>query len=467
MTVANGDSTAPASRISFRQARVFLAVADCRCITQAAKALNRSQTCVTKSLRDLEDQLRETLFDRSSKGVTLTAFGECLLKRAREAEAAFAAAGERVAPAAIRDSTSTARFYRMDVSDRWLDAFIAVAEHQNFAAAAEHLGLTAAAVSASVRKLEDTLRTSLFDRTPTSNVPTQFGASLARYVKLARSHLRSACDEIVGLRGVKRGRLVIGTLPFVRTIIVPKAITSLLDKHCYLDVATVEGSYEDLVAGLRCGDIDLVLGALRGDSADYELEEEAVFHDSLSVIVRAGHPLLRNPQCEWRDLLDYQWILPRNGTPTRQLFEQALDARRLALPRHVIETSSLVLLRGLLLESDRLTVLSRHQVRFEDQSGLLATLPFELRGTRRPFGITRRRNGEPSPAAELFVREFRVAAEQCMGARRPAATRRPNGGLYADEAPLLASAVPATADETRHALAARNADRNELVDLRN
>ena len=81
MTVANGESTAPASRISFRQARVFLAVADCRCITQAAKALNRSQTCVTKSLRDLEDQLGETLFDRSSKGVTLTAFGECLIRK--------------------------------------------------------------------------------------------------------------------------------------------------------------------------------------------------------------------------------------------------------------------------------------------------------------------------------------------------------------------------------------------------
>jgi LysR family transcriptional regulator of gallate degradation len=443
MAVANGHSTAPAPRISFRQARVFLAVADCRCITRAAKTLNRSQTCVTKSLRDLEDQVGETLFDRSSKGVTLTAFGECLLKRAREAEAAFAAAGELVPQAAIRDSTSTARFYRMDVSDRWLDAFVAVTEYENVPAAAEHLGVTPAAVSASVRKLEDTLRTNLFDRTPTSNVPSPFGASLARYVKLARSHLRSACDEIAGLRGVKRGRLVIGTLPFVRTSIVPKAITSLLDKHSHLDIATVEGSYEDLVAGLRCGDIDIVLGALRGDSADADLGEEAVFHDTLSVIVRAGHPLLDMPQCRWEDLLDYQWILPRNGTPTRKLFEQALLARSLRLPRHVIETSSLVLLRGLLLESDRLTVLSRHQVEYECLSGLLATLPVELRGTCRPFGITRRRNGVLSPAAELFVREFRAAAERCMGTALPVAARWQDDAGFGDVSALLASVVPA------------------------
>ena len=91
------------------------------------------------------------------------------------------------------------------------------------------------------------------------------------------------------------------------------------------------------------------------------------------------------------------------------------------MPRHVIETSSLVLLRGLFFESDRLTVLSLHQVRFEYQSGLLAALPFELRGTRRPFGVTRRRNGVLSPAAELFVREFRVAAQQSMGSRWPLA----------------------------------------------
>ncbi len=419
MSVANIETLAAPARISIRQARVFLAVADCQCITQAAKTLNRSQTCVTKSLRDLEVQLGETLFNRSSKGVTLTAFGVCLLKRAKDAEAAFAAAGELVPPVAIRDSASAARFYRMDVSDRWLDAFIAVTEHQNIAAAAEHLGVTTAAVSASVRKLEDSLHASLFDRTPTSNLPSQFGAGLARYVKLARSHLRAACDEIAGLRGVNTGRLVIGTLPFVRTAIVPKAITALLEKYRYLDVATIEGSYDDLVAGLRCGDIDIVIGALREGAGDNDLKEEAVFRNNLSVIVRNGHPLLGKEKCEWRNLLEYQWILPRNGTPTRKLFEQALRARGLALPRHLIETSSLVMLRGLLLESDRLTVLSRHQVSFEAQAGLLAVLPFELRGTSRPFGITSRRNGVLSPAAELFVKEFRVAARICMTSRQP------------------------------------------------
>ena len=337
-----------------------------------------------------------------------------MLARAREAEAAFAAAGA-VAPAAEdSENADTSRLSSMDISDRWLDAFISVAEHQNSAAAADHLGLTPTAVCASIRKLEDALQAPLFERTPAAMTPTGFGDNLARCVKLARSHLRSACDEIANLRGARRGRLVIGTLPFVRTIIVPKAITALLDKHRSLDIATVEGSYEDLVAGLRCGDIDIVVGALRGETPDSDLEEQFVFDANLSVIARSGHPLLNQAECRWADLLRYQWVLPRTGTPTRNLFDDAIRARGLQLPEHVIETSSLVLLRGLLLESDRLTVLSRHQVRFEEESGILATLPFPLPGTDRPFGLTSRRNAALSPAAELFVSELRVAAAQCL-----------------------------------------------------
>ena len=100
-------------QIGIRQARVFLAVADNQSVSNAAKALSRSQTSVTKSLHDLEEQLGERLFDRSSRGVTLTAFGSCLLHRAREAEDAFVAAGQLVPPAAMQRSAGTAyRYHR-------------------------------------------------------------------------------------------------------------------------------------------------------------------------------------------------------------------------------------------------------------------------------------------------------------------------------------------------------------------
>jgi LysR family transcriptional regulator of gallate degradation len=401
--------------IGLRHAKIFLAVADSLCVTRAAGLLNRSQTAVTKSLQELEQQLGVTIFDRSSKGVTLTAFGDCLLRHAREAACAFSTAGEQVASGSARRTVQTSRISNMDLSDRWLDAFLATAEHQDLAAAAEHLGLTSAAVSLSLRKLEDAVGARLIERTPQAVVPSAVGRLLARYVKLARSHLRHACDEIAGMQGAHRGRVVVGTLPFVRTIIVPRAITRLLQAHPYLDVATVEGPYDDLAAALRCGDIDLMVGALRGEGADRDLAEERILDDSLSIVARAGHPLSKRGILHWQDLLAYDWILPRRGTPTRELFERAVSLRGLTVPPHAVETSSLVTLRGLLLESDRVTILSRHQILFEEQCGLLAVLTFELNGTARAIGITRRRRGSMSPAAASLADAIRSAVADSGG----------------------------------------------------
>ena len=188
------------------------------------------------------------------------------------------------------------------------------------------------------------------------------------------------------------------------------------------------------MAALRCGDIDLMVGALRGESADRDLAEERILDDSLSIVARAGHPLSKRGPLRWQDLLAYDWILPRRGTPTRELFERAVSLRGLTVPPHVVETSSLVTLRGLLMESDRVTILSRHQILFEEQCGLLAVLTFELSGTARAIGITRRRRSSMSPAAALLADEIRFAVAKCAerASYEPYAPLRPAKTAFGD-----------------------------------
>jgi LysR family transcriptional regulator of gallate degradation len=399
-------------RITIRQARTFLAVAESSSVTGAAKAINRSQTSVTKAIQDLEQELGVELFDRSSKGVTLTAFGKALQRSARQAAHAFESAGGLVPPLVMNESPGVSRFFHMDVSDKWLDAFLATAEHQNLAAAANELNLTTAAVSANLRKLEDTLHMTLFERLPNATIPNTFARSLIRYIKLARSHLRHACDELLSMKGVKTGRVTVGTLPFVRTLILPRAITRMRKAHPYLDVSTLDGRYDDLVTALRCGDIDFLVGALRGSVRDADLVEEPLLEDQLSLIVRSGHPLQTKSELDWPELLDYEWILPRSGTPTRTLFEAAIHSHGLESPQHVIETSSMALLRGLLVETNMVSVLSRHQIHYDEKNGILAALRFELSETRRPIGITRRDHSSMPPAAGLLVDELKAVAKE-------------------------------------------------------
>lgn len=389
-----------------------MAVANAASVTGAAKVVNRSQTSVTKSIQDLEHQLGVSLFDRTPKGVSLTAFGDALMPRAELAARAFAAAEQLVSPAVLMSAPGATRFFRMDISETWLDGFLAVASHQNIASAADHLGIKPAAVSSSLRKLEGSLHITLFERTPNAFICTSLGRSIAQYVKLARSYMRNACDEISNMQGVHVGHISVGTMPYTRTMIIPRAINQLLAEHSDLDITTHDGPLDDLVAALRCGDIDVMVGALHGPGSDGGLNEEHLIDDQLAIIVRSQHPLTRLKKVEWKDLLQYPWVLPRHGTTTRKLFELVVENRQEEKPSHVVETSSLVLLRGLLVESDRVSTRSRHQILYEEQSGLLATLPVDLPESRLPIGITTRARSVLAPAVEMFIEELRKVAQQ-------------------------------------------------------
>lgn len=64
---------------------IFLTVGRTGNISQAAKELFISQPAISKSIQKLEENLDTTLFKRNSRGVTLTADGEVLFDKTKEA----------------------------------------------------------------------------------------------------------------------------------------------------------------------------------------------------------------------------------------------------------------------------------------------------------------------------------------------------------------------------------------------
>lgn len=65
--------------------RIFYAVANAGNISKAAKELYISQPAISKSIQKLEDIVGVRLFDRSSRGVTLTSEGELLYSHVKSA----------------------------------------------------------------------------------------------------------------------------------------------------------------------------------------------------------------------------------------------------------------------------------------------------------------------------------------------------------------------------------------------
>ena len=79
-----------------RNLRAFLAVAEAGNLTAAAHRIGLTQPALTKTIRRLEQDFETRLFDRSAKGMGLTAAGRLLFERARLIEMHYQQAHEEI-----------------------------------------------------------------------------------------------------------------------------------------------------------------------------------------------------------------------------------------------------------------------------------------------------------------------------------------------------------------------------------
>jgi DNA-binding transcriptional LysR family regulator len=89
--------------VTLRQFRYFVAVAESGSVAAASRMLNIAQSALTKSMQELEDELGSRLFERSSRGMMLTAPGHRFLASARRVLAAVADATRLHADADARE----------------------------------------------------------------------------------------------------------------------------------------------------------------------------------------------------------------------------------------------------------------------------------------------------------------------------------------------------------------------------
>src|SRR5690606_14793242 len=178
-------------------------------------------------------------------------------------------------------------------------------------------------------------------------------------------------------------------------------VTRLLERFPDARVSIIDGPYEELLDRLLHGHVDLILGALRERPVE-DVEQRFLFEDPLALVVRRGHPLLSRRRVELRALAKLDWVAPRQGPPARQRFRELFLAHGLEPPSRLIECSSSVATRGLLLQSDRVALLSTRQVQPELDAGFLAALPIRL-NVRRPIGLTLRRNWQPTALQSEYL----------------------------------------------------------------
>lgn len=396
--------------MNMRQVRALMAVAQGGSVHKAASLLHLTQPAVTRAIHEFEQALGLELFERTAKGMVATAVGAILVDRSQRAFAHLAHAEQELDELGM--SRRSAASISSKVTHRHLRVLLAIDKYRTETAAAAELDVSQPSVTQALRELERVVEADLFLRTARGMFLTRAGEVMVRRTKLMLHEWQKAREDIAAHLGKITGSIVVGALPLASTLLVPRAVSRLKAEYPDLLVTLLEGTYESLLEDLRCGDVDVLVGVLRYPIPCSDIVQEKLFEDLLSVVCRKGHPLASARSLRLADVIDSEWVLPYKAAPSRKAFEQVMHAAGLPVPKNAIESNALVALRGLLIESDRLSILSRNQIHYEELHGMLSVLPIDMRGSERPIGITTRADARRSVGLDTLMRHLRAVSDE-------------------------------------------------------
>jgi LysR family transcriptional regulator, regulator for genes of the gallate degradation pathway len=413
---------------NLRHLRIFVAVVETRSITKAAQAFHLSQPAVTQALAKMERQAGMALLTRTTHGLFAIDAGEVFGRRIKRALAFLDPAITEISPRLKRTITVAQ-----------LLALIAVREAENFTLAASRIGIAQPTVHRAISQLEQEAGRPLFERTPYGIVATRHAQVLAQAARLAFAELAQADADLAERIAKDTGRIVIGAMPLSRSYALPQTIAAFRQFRPNLSIYVVEGPYHDLLAGLRRGEIDFLIGALRDPSPIADIEQHPLFNDTLVLVCGAKHPLANQPSISLLDLQTYPWVTAPPGTPTHAHFDAMFAHRGESLPKSIVETSSFILMRELLDHSHHLGCTSALQAKPDIARGLLTILPFDMSHTIRPIGLTLRKDWLPTLAQKQFLDLLieQTSAHPSWSTNTPATTEDSKGTMITCERCLL------------------------------
>ena len=216
----------------------------------------------------------------------------------------------------------------MDIEN--LQAFIAVAEHQSFSLAAEHLYLTQPAISKRIASLEDELRTRLFDRIGRKVELTETGYALLPRARNILLEIEDSRRAITNLTGKISGQLKIGTSHHIGLHRLPSVLRNYTRHHPDVELDLHFMDSEEACRAIQHGDLELGIVTLPLQTPD-ELHSQLVWPDPMSVVVTRDHELSERDNLNLELLSQEPAILPTHGTYTREIIEQYLRPKGIHL----------------------------------------------------------------------------------------------------------------------------------------
>jgi DNA-binding transcriptional LysR family regulator len=197
----------------------------------------------------------------------------------------------------------------LDLELRLVRYFTVVAQHSNFTRAASDLHVAQPALSRQIRRLEQHLGVSLFERTARGTVLTEAGEA---FLPEAQALLRGARRAVLTARAhAATGKLIVG---YVEDLTVTAAVGELRRRHPGAQVGTRHLECHEEGALVEAGVDVLVARAPLFVSAD-DVQVTVLYEEPRVLLVRADHHLAQRNSVTVEDFAGDENVLCPHGGP--------------------------------------------------------------------------------------------------------------------------------------------------------
>jgi DNA-binding transcriptional LysR family regulator len=289
-----------------------------------------------------------------------------------------------------------------------LETFLAVAEERSFSRAATRLHRTQPAVSQVIRKLEQSVGETLFDRAARDGSLTAAGALLRDYALRLMALRREASSALGELKSLERGSLHLAANEYTCTYLLP-AIDAFRRAYPHISVTVQRMLASHIPDELNLRTFEMGMVSFRPDPAQFRTI--AVYGDSLAFIVSPSHPLAGAAHVSIGDLGSEQFIAHNVASPLRRKVIETFQRYR--TPLHMsIELPTIEAIKRFVAMGNGVALVPHISVARELQAGELVSVPVPELEMKRILRLVHRRQGSLSYAATAFLKTVRALARR-------------------------------------------------------
>jgi LysR family transcriptional regulator, hydrogen peroxide-inducible genes activator len=296
------------------------------------------------------------------------------------------------------------------VNFRDLQYAVAVAEERHFGRAADRCHVSQPTLSGQLRKLEESLGVTLFERTSRSVAVTPLGEAVLVHARRALAEAAAIETLVRARRDPLAGPLRLGVIPTVSPYLMPLVLGPLTRRFPALTPVLVEEVTESLLARLAGHEIDAAIIATTPQAP--ELSALPLFDEPFWVAYPRGHPLDALEEIAEADLADVDLLLLTDGHCLRdQVLQVCARPRDPSNQRFAdLRASSLETLLNMVAAGFGCTLVPALAVRPGELAGRgIVARPLSMATAARPVALWYRRSF-PQPQLLEAVADVMVAA---------------------------------------------------------